>query len=200
MRLQADFKSRGFVMDIGEVARRSGMSASALRFYEEKGLIASVGRQGLRRRFDLAVLDQLALIALGQAAGFSLEEIRSMFSPAGQPSIDRGMLAAKADEMDAKIQAAGRQQGLAARRGVPRADPRRVPELPAPAESRGGKFERPATYRRRSPDTAMKGPPESATKRIQVFLTAPTSSTTTGTPSNSFGKSSRSTIRLTLTA
>ena len=90
-------------MDIAEVAKRSGVPASTLRFYEEKGLIASVGRQGLRRRFDAAVLDQLALIALGQAAGFSLDEIGSMFSPDGQPSIDRRMLAAKADEIDGMI-------------------------------------------------------------------------------------------------
>ena len=90
-------------MDIAEVAKRSGVSASTLRFYEEKGLIASVGRQGLRRRFAPAVLDQLALIALGQAAGFSLDEIGAMFSPDGSPSIDRRMLAAKADDIDATI-------------------------------------------------------------------------------------------------
>ena len=90
-------------MDIAEVARRSGVPASALRFYEDKGLIASVGRQGLRRRFDPGVLDQLALIALGQASGFTLDEIRSMFSPDGKPSIDRRLLSAKADELDATI-------------------------------------------------------------------------------------------------
>jgi DNA-binding transcriptional MerR regulator len=90
-------------MDIAEVARRSGVPASALRFYEGKGLIASVGRQGLRRRFEPAVLDQLALIALGQAAGFSLDEIRAMFSPQRKPAIDRRALAAKADELDATI-------------------------------------------------------------------------------------------------
>jgi DNA-binding transcriptional MerR regulator len=90
-------------MDISEVAKRSGVPASALRFYESKGLIASVGRQGARRRFAPGVLDQLALIALGQAAGFSLDEIRSMFAPDGQPAIDRAMLAAKADEIDRTV-------------------------------------------------------------------------------------------------
>ena len=79
------------------------MPASTLRFYEEKGLIASTGRQGMRRRFAPGVLDQLALIALGQAAGFSLDEIGSMFSPAGRASIDRKLLSAKADEIDATI-------------------------------------------------------------------------------------------------
>lgn len=90
-------------MDIAEVAKRSGVPASALRFYEQKGLIASVGRQGLRRSFEPGVLDQLALVALGQAAGFSLDEIRSMFSPQRKPAIDRRQLAAKAEELDATI-------------------------------------------------------------------------------------------------
>ena len=90
-------------MDIAEVARKTGIAASALRFYEEKGLISSIGRQGLRRRFDPAVLDQLALIALGQSAGFSLDEIGLMFSADGRPSIDRRMLLAKADEIDGKV-------------------------------------------------------------------------------------------------
>ena len=90
-------------MDIAEVAKRAGVAASKLRFYEEKGLISSTGRQGLRRTFEPRVLDQLALIALGQAAGFKLEEIAAMFAPDGRPSIDRRMLAGKADEIDGMV-------------------------------------------------------------------------------------------------
>ncbi|MDR3515521.1 MAG: helix-turn-helix domain-containing protein [Azospirillaceae bacterium] len=90
-------------LDIVEVSKRSGLPSSALRFYEEKGLIASIGRRGLRRLFDAAVLEQLALIALGRAAGFSLEEIGSMFAPDGRPRIDRHMLQAKAEELDQTI-------------------------------------------------------------------------------------------------
>ena len=90
-------------LDITEVARRSGVPASTLRFYEEKGLIASIGRRGLRRLFDHGVLERLALIALGRAAGFSLEEIALMFAPDGRPRIDRRMLAAKAEELDGTI-------------------------------------------------------------------------------------------------
>ncbi len=90
-------------MDITEVAKRSGVPASALRFYEEKGLIASVGRQGLRRVFDPGVLERLALITLGQSAGFSLDEIARMFAPDGRPQIDRKALASKADELDVTI-------------------------------------------------------------------------------------------------
>jgi len=90
-------------LDIAEVARRSGLPASTLRYYEEKGLIASIGRRGLRRLFDPGVLERLALIALGRAAGFSLDEVALMFTPDGRPRIDRKMLAAKADELDATI-------------------------------------------------------------------------------------------------
>lgn len=90
-------------MDIGEVAKRAGVRPSTLRYYEEKGLIAPVGRQGLRRRFDPGVLERLALISLGQAAGFSLDEIALMFAADGRPNINRKMLDAKADQVDALI-------------------------------------------------------------------------------------------------
>ena len=90
-------------LDITAVAQQSGVPASALRFYEEKGLIVSVGRRGLRRLFDARVLERLALVALGQSAGFSLDEIASMFTPDGRPRIDRKILATKADELDQTI-------------------------------------------------------------------------------------------------
>ena len=90
-------------LDITEVAKRSGVPASTLRFYEEKGLIASIGRRGLRRLFEPGVLERLALIALGRAAGFSLDEISLMFAPDGRPRIDRKMFTAKAEELDRTI-------------------------------------------------------------------------------------------------
>jgi DNA-binding transcriptional MerR regulator len=90
-------------VDITEVTRRSGVPASTLRFYEEKGLIASIGRKRLRRLFDARVLERLALIAVARGAGFTLDEIATMFGPDGRPRIDRQMLAAKADELDATI-------------------------------------------------------------------------------------------------
>ncbi|KAB2924871.1 MAG: helix-turn-helix domain-containing protein [Dechloromonas sp.] len=90
-------------MDISEVSKQTGIPSSALRYYEQKGLIASVREKGERRRYAATVLDQLALIALGQAAGLALDDIRSMLSPYGPPNIDRQLLAAKADEIDALI-------------------------------------------------------------------------------------------------
>ncbi|MFI9613832.1 helix-turn-helix domain-containing protein [Streptomyces sp. NPDC052023] len=89
--------------DTAEVARRSGVPASTLRFYEEKGLIASTGRRAGRRVFDPGVFERLALIAMGRAAGFSLDEIALMSAPDGRPRLDRGTLTAKADELDRTI-------------------------------------------------------------------------------------------------
>jgi DNA-binding transcriptional MerR regulator len=90
-------------MDIGEVAKRARLPASTLRFYEEKGLIRSAGRRGLRRQFNPDTLQRLALVALGRSAGFSLDEIASMFAADGPPRIDRRVLANKAREVDLKI-------------------------------------------------------------------------------------------------
>lgn len=90
-------------MDISEVARRSGAAPSALRFYEEKGLIRPTGRRGLRRQYDAAVLEQLAVITLGRAAGLTLEEIGRMLHVGGRVRVDRQVLAARADAFDVQI-------------------------------------------------------------------------------------------------
>ena len=90
-------------LDIGEVAQRAGIPASTLRFYEEKGLVASTGRRGLRRQFDRDVLERLALIALGRSAGFSLDEIARIFAPGGRVQIERQMLTNKAADLDITI-------------------------------------------------------------------------------------------------
>ncbi len=90
-------------LDIAAVARQSGLPASTLRFYEEKGLIRSIGRMGLRRVFDHRILERLALISLGRAAGFTLEEMAGMFAPDGKPRIDKRVLTAKAAQLDQTI-------------------------------------------------------------------------------------------------
>lgn len=90
-------------MDIGEVVKRCGVPASTLRYYEEKGLIRSTGRRGLRRVFGPEVVERLALISMGSVAGLSLDEIARMFAPDGRPRIDRTLLAAKAEQLDATI-------------------------------------------------------------------------------------------------
>ena len=62
-------------LSIGDVARRSGVAPSALRFYERRGLIASTRTDGNQRRYDRAVLRRIAFIQAGRAAGISLEQI-----------------------------------------------------------------------------------------------------------------------------
>jgi len=91
------------VLDIGKVVQRSGLPASTLRYYEEKGLIKSVGRQGLRRLFHQSVLKQLSLISLGRLAGLSLKEIGDMFTQSATINIDRQQLLMKAEELEKKI-------------------------------------------------------------------------------------------------
>lgn len=91
------------MLDISEVSKRAGVPASAIRFYEEKGLITSIGRRGLKRLFDSTILARLSLIALGQRAGFTLEEIDGMFGTNGKPQIKRQALSDKADSIDRTI-------------------------------------------------------------------------------------------------
>jgi len=110
-------------LDIAEVARRTGIPASALRFYEEKRLIRPVGRRGLRRLFDPEVLERLGVIALGQVAGFSLDEMALMFGTGAKPNIDRRALAAKADTLDKTI-----RELIALRNGL-----RHAAKCPAPS-------------------------------------------------------------------
>ncbi|TQS46052.1 MerR family transcriptional regulator [Cryptosporangium phraense] len=90
-------------MDIAEVAEQAGLTASALRFYERRGLIRSSGRNGLRRTFDPDVVDRLQLIACAQAAGFTLGQI-GRFLVAGPDDEElRRHLAVKAGELDVEI-------------------------------------------------------------------------------------------------
>ncbi len=91
------------LLDIGAVSEQSGIKPSALRYYEEIGLIAAVSRHGLRRQFAPEVLLQLRLIAMGKMAGFSLEQIAGMFGSNGMPDLPRAALHQKADEIDRQI-------------------------------------------------------------------------------------------------
>jgi MerR family transcriptional regulator, redox-sensitive transcriptional activator SoxR len=63
------------LLTIGEVAKRSGVAASALRFYEERGLIASVRAGSGHRRFPRPVLRRIAFIVFAQRVGLTLDEI-----------------------------------------------------------------------------------------------------------------------------
>ncbi len=80
------------VLTIGEVARRAGVRASALRYYEEAGLLEEPERVGGKRRYDEEVLlRRLALIGGAKRAGFTLGEIRTLLHgfPAGTGAAQR---------------------------------------------------------------------------------------------------------------
>ncbi|OLF04373.1 redox-sensitive transcriptional activator SoxR [Actinophytocola xinjiangensis] len=98
------------MLTIGDVARRSGVPHTALRFYEERGLIASERTVGNQRKYARAVLRRLAFIRTAQRVGLSLEEIRDALS-----TLPEGRTPTKADwsrlsnvwrrELDARIDA-----------------------------------------------------------------------------------------------
>jgi len=64
-------------LTIGEVARRTGISVSAIRYYEQRGLIASIRSAGNQRRFLRGEIRRLSFIAIAQQLGLSLEEIEA---------------------------------------------------------------------------------------------------------------------------
>ena len=89
-------------MDIKEVSKRANLPSSTLRYYEEKGLIRSIGRSGITRVFADNIVERLAFISLGRSAGLSLNEIKLMLEP-NNITVDRTLLLNKADELDAQI-------------------------------------------------------------------------------------------------
>jgi MerR family redox-sensitive transcriptional activator SoxR len=90
-------------MDIAEVAASTGLTASALRFYERQGLIESSGRNGLRRTFDPGVLDRITFIGCARAAGFTLAQIgRFLVATPGDDEL-RARMAEKARELEQDI-------------------------------------------------------------------------------------------------
>ncbi len=94
-------------LTITEVARRSGLRPSALRYYEDAGLLPPPARASGRRRYDKGVLEQLAVIRLAQSAGFTIAETRTFlhgFAP-DTPPPDRWqeLAATKLPEVEALI-------------------------------------------------------------------------------------------------
>ncbi|MEM7746714.1 MAG: MerR family transcriptional regulator [Pseudomonadota bacterium] len=88
------------LLDIAEVADRSGVSASGLRYYEKRKLIESVARNGLRRQYEPDVLRELALITLAKSAGFTLDEVGAVLQRPGATVIPRDALLDRADGLE----------------------------------------------------------------------------------------------------
>lgn len=72
----ASVSSKSNQLPIGEIARRTGLSVSAIRFYEERGLVSSVRNAGGQRRFARSDIRRLSIVMIAQNMGFSLSRIR----------------------------------------------------------------------------------------------------------------------------
>jgi DNA-binding transcriptional MerR regulator len=91
------------LLDIADVARQSGLTPSALRFYERRYLIASSGRNGLRRTFDPEVISRLALISCARALGFTLAQIGRFLTATPGDTELRARMLERAAEIDEEI-------------------------------------------------------------------------------------------------
>lgn len=96
------------LLPIGEVASRAGLRPSALRYYEEVGLVSPASRVGGRRYFNPAVLDRLGLIALCQDTGFTVAEIARILGVGGKRGRARWreLTERKLEEVQAQIEKA----------------------------------------------------------------------------------------------
>ena len=74
---------------IGQIAKRSGVKASALRFYEQKGLIQSLRSEGGRRLYPQDALRRIAFIRVAQGMGLSLDEIAGLLEVKGQRACEQ---------------------------------------------------------------------------------------------------------------
>ena len=70
-------------LSIGQVAKRTGVAASALRYYEEAGILPAPPRISGRRRYDADVIRRIDVLRFAQQAGFSLEEVKTLFHGIG---------------------------------------------------------------------------------------------------------------------
>ena len=103
-------------MSIGEVARRAGLQASAIRYYEKIGLLPKTQRISGQRRYETNVLNYLAVIDVARQAGFRMDEMRQLFHGFGRgiPAFHHWQVLArrKITEMDELIARAKKMKRL----------------------------------------------------------------------------------------
>jgi MerR family redox-sensitive transcriptional activator SoxR len=92
-------------MSIGEVAERAGVRVSAIRYYEQVGLLSKAPRVSGQRRYDGSVLRRLTVIDVAQRAGLSLKEIRTLVEHGNDTYSERlrGLTDRRLPEIDALI-------------------------------------------------------------------------------------------------
>ena len=95
---------------IGQVAKRAGIAASAIRYYEAEGLIPPAGRINGRRVYDDDMIDRLTFIEIAKRAGFTIAEIRKLqsgFARSTPPGVRwRALAERKLEELDRRIEEA----------------------------------------------------------------------------------------------
>jgi MerR family redox-sensitive transcriptional activator SoxR len=100
------------MISIGEAAKRVGLRPSALRYYERLGLLPAPERVSGRRRYDEALLLRLRVIEFGRECGFSLAEIRQLFSGRPYSARLRRLAARKLEQVARAIERLGAMQSL----------------------------------------------------------------------------------------
>ena len=92
------------LLDISDVATSTGLSTSALRYYEKMGLITSAARVGGRRQYHPSVLQRLAAVALFQEVGFTIAEVAHLLGNGTNRARWRSMAGARLREIDAHLE------------------------------------------------------------------------------------------------
>ena len=98
-------------MTVGEVAKKAGLRASTIRYYEQAGVLERGQRINGRRSYDAGILERLAVIRFAKDAGFTLAEVRELFFGFGfglgekAPARWRKLCAAKLSEIDTLMKA-----------------------------------------------------------------------------------------------
>lgn len=104
------------MLTIGKVATMAGLRTSAIRYYEEEGLVPPAHRHGGKRIYNESVLDRLALIELAKHAGFTIREIRNLLAGMDQkqPASARWakLAQAKLADLDQQMLRASRMKDL----------------------------------------------------------------------------------------
>jgi MerR family redox-sensitive transcriptional activator SoxR len=105
-----------FTMLIGEVARRAGIAASTLRYYEHEGLLPAPARSANRRTYDIDVMGRIRIIQLARDAGFTIAETRTFLTSFPTDSIPSArwqkMADRKIQEIDAAIARASQMKAI----------------------------------------------------------------------------------------
>ena len=95
-------------MTVGEIARRTGLRPSAIRYYERRDLLPRPPRRGGRRCYDPSIVTLVGIIAGARQAGLSISEIRALLAAARAPETLGETLAHTIAELDRRIETLGR--------------------------------------------------------------------------------------------